>query len=57
MGAGMLGVYDKSYQLMKYPLMLLTFAMTPAIQPVIRRHADDQKKLKKFIVILYLNYH
>lgn len=41
MGAGMLGVYDKSYQLMKYPLMLLTFAMTPAIQPVIRKHAGD----------------
>lgn len=47
MGAGMLGVYDKSYQLMKYPLMLLTFAMTPAIQPVIRRHADDPKKVEE----------
>ncbi len=41
MGAGMLGVYDKAYQLMKYPLMLLTFAMTPAIQPVIRKLARD----------------
>lgn len=41
MGAGMLGAYDKAYQLMKYPLMLLTFAMTPAIQPVIRKHAGD----------------
>jgi PST family polysaccharide transporter len=41
MGVGMLGAYDKAYQLMKYPLMLLTFAMTPAIQPVIRKHAGD----------------
>jgi len=41
MGAGMLGAYDKAYQLMRYPLMLLTFAMTPAIQPVIRNHAGD----------------
>jgi O-antigen/teichoic acid export membrane protein len=41
MGAGTLGAYDKAYQLMKYPLMLLTFAMTPAIQPVIREHASD----------------
>lgn len=41
MGASMLGAYDKAYQLMKYPLMLLTFAMTPAIQPVIRKHAGD----------------
>ncbi|UPR26464.1 lipopolysaccharide biosynthesis protein [Vibrio cyclitrophicus] len=31
-----LGVYDKAYQLMRYPLQLLTFAMTPAIQPVLR---------------------
>jgi PST family polysaccharide transporter len=41
LGAGALGSYDKSYQLMRYPLMLLTFAMTPAIQPVIRQHAGD----------------
>jgi len=41
MGAGTLGAYDKAYQLMRYPLMLLTFAMTPAIQPVIRKHAGD----------------
>lgn len=47
MGAGMLGVYDKSYQLMKYPLMLLTFAMTPAIQPVIRKHAGDREKVEE----------
>lgn len=46
MGANMLGVYDKAYQLMKYPLMLLTFAMTPAIQPVIRKHANDTKKVE-----------
>lgn len=34
-GAVSLGIYDKAYQLMRYPLMLLTFAMTPAIQPVL----------------------
>lgn len=46
MGAGSLGIYDKAYQLMKYPLMLLTFAMTPAIQPVIRKHAGDPVKVE-----------
>lgn len=46
MGATSLGIYDKAYQLMKYPLMLLTFAMTPAIQPVIRKHAGDHKKVE-----------
>lgn len=33
-GLTSLGIYDKAYQLMRYPLMLLTFAMSPAIQPV-----------------------
>lgn len=46
MGAGMLGVYDKAYQLMRYPLMLLTFAMTPAIQPVIRKYAGDRVEVE-----------
>lgn len=47
MGATALGNYDKAYQLMKYPLMLLTFAMTPAIQPVIRQHAGDPRKVEE----------
>lgn len=47
MGASLLGIYDKSYQLMKYPLMLLTFAMTPAIQPVIRRHAGNPEEVER----------
>lgn len=47
LGATSLGVYDKAYQLMRYPLMLLTFAMTPAIQPVIRKHAvGDREKIE-----------
>jgi O-antigen/teichoic acid export membrane protein len=46
MGAGMLGIYDKAYQLMRYPLMLLTFAMNPAIQPVLRKHAGDKLKIE-----------
>ena len=41
MGASTLGIYDKAYQLMKYPLMLLTFAAAPAIQPVMRKYAND----------------
>ncbi|GAB3365843.1 lipopolysaccharide biosynthesis protein [Lysobacter rhizosphaerae] len=41
MGPSSLGVYNEAYQVMRYPLMLLTFAMTPAIQPVIAKHADD----------------
>lgn len=46
LGAQELGVYDKAYQLMRYPLMLLTFAMAPAIQPVIRQFAHDVNKIE-----------
>ena len=46
LGATSLGVYDKAYQLMSYPLMLLTFAMTPAIQPVVRQYAGDKEKIE-----------
>ncbi|MGH8437370.1 MAG: oligosaccharide flippase family protein [Pseudomonas sp.] len=46
LGASSLGVYDKAYQLMRYPLMLLTFAMTPAIQPVVRKYAGDKEKVE-----------
>lgn len=46
-GTASLGVYDKSYQLMRYPLMLTTFAMTPAIQPVLTKIRDDVDKVVK----------
>ena len=46
LGATSLGVYDKAYQLMRYPLMLLSFAMTPAIQPVVRKYAGDKEKVE-----------
>ncbi|PSU61862.1 oligosaccharide flippase family protein, partial [Photobacterium phosphoreum] len=41
LGMSSLGVYDKSYQLMRYPLMVTTFAMTPAIQPVLTKMRTD----------------
>jgi PST family polysaccharide transporter len=36
------GIYDKAYQLMRYPLMVTTFAMTPAIQPILTKFSDDK---------------
>ncbi len=41
-GPAFLGQYDKAYQLMRYPLMLTTFAVTPAIQPVLINYRDDK---------------
>lgn len=46
MGSQALGIYDKAYRLMTYPLMLLTFAMTPAIQPVVRQYAQDAERIE-----------
>lgn len=55
-GATSLGLYDKAYQLMRYPLMLLTFAMAPAIQPVLKELNHDKTKFaalhNKFITYL-----
>lgn len=47
LGMGALGIYDKAYALMKYPLQLLTFAITPAIQPVLAQHAHDLELVEK----------
>lgn len=37
-GLSMTAFYDKSYQVMRYPLQLFTFAITPALQPTLTRH-------------------
>jgi O-antigen/teichoic acid export membrane protein len=47
LGAAALGIYDKTYQLMRYPLMLITFAISPAIQPVLRQHAGDLVEVER----------
>lgn len=43
-----LGVYDKAYSLMRYPLYLLTYAFSPAIQPVIREHRNNLEEIECF---------
>lgn len=40
-GTTSLGVYEKAYQLMRYPLMLTTFGMAPAIQPILTKVRHD----------------
>ncbi|HEV2538614.1 MAG TPA: lipopolysaccharide biosynthesis protein [Frateuria sp.] len=46
LGTASLGVYDKAYRLMRYPLVLITFAMTPAIQPVVQQYAHDKARVE-----------
>ncbi|MGL1044548.1 lipopolysaccharide biosynthesis protein [Vibrio vulnificus] len=52
-----LGIYDKSYQIMRYPLMLLTFAMSPAIQPVLTIIKNDIEEFERLHnkIIRYLS--
>lgn len=40
-GLSMTAFYDKSYQVMRYPLQLFTFAITPALQPTLTKHKAD----------------
>lgn len=54
MGAAALGIYDRSYSFMRYPLQLLTLAMVPAIQPALRQHAGDPSYVKKMHLDLSL---
>ena len=44
-GLSYLGIYDRAYQLMRYPLMLTTFAMTPAIQPILTKIKHDKSRV------------
>lgn len=41
-----LGLYDRAYQLMRYPLQLVTFALVPAIQPNIVELKNKEEVVK-----------
>jgi PST family polysaccharide transporter len=52
-----LGIYDKSYQLMRYPLQLITYSINPAIQPILSGQklaliVEEHNKLIKKLLIL-----
>ncbi|PKH06257.1 lipopolysaccharide biosynthesis protein [Moritella sp. Urea-trap-13] len=40
-GVTTVGFYEKTYQLMRYPLQLFTFAINPALQPVLTRYKSQ----------------
>lgn len=46
-GMSSVGIYEKAYQLMRYPLLLTTYAMTPAIQPILTKYRDDSSIILK----------
>lgn len=50
-----LGIYDRTYALMRYPLQLISFAVTPAIQPVMVNYQSDKNKLNYIRKVLFRN--
>lgn len=46
-GAQSLGIYDQAYRIMRYPIMLLSAAMTPAIIPTLREFSDNPFELER----------
>lgn len=57
-GAVTLGSYEKVIQVMRYPMQLFTFTITPALQPVLTKHQDQpeivQEAYYKVIIKLAL---
>ncbi|MDP3342375.1 oligosaccharide flippase family protein [Frigidibacter sp.] len=47
LGFEALGFYNRSYQLMRYPLLLLSFSLVPAIQPVLRGYVSDPLEVER----------
>lgn len=56
-GTYSVGIYDKAYQLMKYPIIILTFSIMPALQPAIKKSGLDLKEIevlhRKFFSITF----
>jgi PST family polysaccharide transporter len=46
-GVATVGFYEKSYQVMRYPLQLFTFAITPALQPVLTKYKHQVDVIEK----------
>lgn len=53
-GASLLGVYEKTYQVMRYPLQLFTYAITPALQPILTKYKTQPDIVyKEFSVVAF----
>lgn len=53
-GASSLGIYEKTYQVMRYPLQLFTFAITPALQPVFTKYKNNPQIIyNEYIGVTY----
>lgn len=51
-GVHAVGLYNQVYRVMRYPLQLFTFALTPALHPVLTRHRDDPAGVFDVFIIM-----
>ncbi|MGL1115085.1 oligosaccharide flippase family protein [Vibrio vulnificus] len=52
LGSAKLGLYDQAYQLMRYPLQLISFSLSSAIQPVLSEYKNNKIILEREHVCL-----
>jgi len=43
LGSGLLGIYDRAYRLMLYPVQYLTFVITPVLHPVFSEYQNNKE--------------
>lgn len=47
------GLYNKSYQLMTYPVSMFSGAITPALHPILSEYQDDREKMYDYMVRIF----
>lgn len=53
LGETSLGLYDRAYKLMFYPIQALTFALTPVLHPVLTKVNKDKKELSNLYLKMF----
>lgn len=53
LGEEKVGLYNKSYQLMTYPVSMFSGAITPALHPVLSAFQSDKEKMYDYLVKIF----
>lgn len=53
LGEENVGLYNKSYQLMTYPVSMFSGAITPALHPVLSNYQFDKEKMYDYLVKIF----
>lgn len=53
MGEEKIGLYDKAYRLITYPMSMISGIVTPVLHPVLSNYQDDKKLLYDYLVRIF----